>query len=89
MHGNFARYLVALMVAGMIWNQVVSDCLYPKWDTVCQKYCLDKGYLNIELVHCWNEDPDQLHCICNGKELRNTIKRKYSLGRRRYYLKDE
>lgn len=88
MHGKFVRYLFTLMMFVIILNQVTSDCLYPQWDTVCQKFCLDNKFLNIELVHCWNEDPRDLHCICNGQEFAKTIKRKYMKGRRKYFLKD-
>ena len=58
----------------LIVSQVKGDCLYPEWKKTCQKYCMDNQFYEIQLNQCYSNNPNQLTCKCNGKDLTEKIK---------------
>ncbi|CAF0971245.1 unnamed protein product [Adineta ricciae] len=57
-----------------ILEQTSGQCLYPAWETTCQKYCLEHQYYRIQTNQCWSKDPKHLRCQCNGLDLTEKIK---------------
>ena len=75
MHTPITKQLVFLLVIGIIMlEQVTGQCLYPKWETTCQKYCLDHKLYNIQRNQCWSKDPSRLACLCNNQDFTAVIK---------------
>lgn len=71
MHGRLTEYLLVSLI---ILNQAASQCLYPAWETTCQKYCLENKFYNIQMNQCWSKDPNNLHCKCNNQDFTEIIK---------------
>ncbi len=70
MHGKLFLLLVLLI----IFKQVANQCLYPKWETTCQNYCLENKFYTIQLNQCWSKDPNNLRCKCNDQDFTEIIK---------------
>jgi hypothetical protein len=66
--------LVTLFIFVIIFNQAITQCLYPAWETTCQKYCLENKFYNIQRNQCWSKDPNNLRCICNDQDFTEVIK---------------
>ncbi len=74
MQSSNIGYLLILVVSAIIFNRVIAQCLYPAWETTCQKYCLDNKLYNIQMNQCWSKDPNNLRCKCNNQDFTEIIK---------------
>lgn len=74
MRVNITEHLLVLLVSLIIFNQAATQCLYPAWETTCQKYCLDNKFYNIQMNQCWSKDPNNLRCKCNNQDFTEVIK---------------
>jgi hypothetical protein len=75
MRANVAGYLIVLFVFLVIFNGVsATQCIYPTWETTCQKYCLENKFYSIQMNQCWSKDPKNLRCKCNDQDFTEVIK---------------
>jgi hypothetical protein len=80
MHGSIAGNFVILFIVLIAFNQVTAKCLYPPWETTCQKYCLDNKFYSIQMNQCWSEDPKNLRCKCNDQDFTEIIKALFTIN---------
>ena len=66
--------LLLLFIMVTMIHPVLTQCFAPKWETTCQKYCLDHKFYNIQLNQCWSKDPNKLICKCNDHDFTTIIK---------------
>ncbi|UJR28899.1 hypothetical protein I4U23_010117 [Adineta vaga] len=70
-------FIVVIIISTFIINQTIAQCLYPAWETTCQKYCLENKHYRIQTNQCWSKDPKNLRCQCNDHDFTEVIKRMF------------